>query len=310
MLTINQLFKSYGTVSALNGVSFQLVPGQIFGLIGRNGAGKTTTMRILSGLIPANAGSAIYNNIDLLHNHKLLKQQVGFMPDFFGIYHNLKVYEYMEFFAAAQGLYGLKARNRWMELLDMVDMIDYSDSFIENLSRGMQQRLCLARVMIHSPHFLLLDEPLSGLDPHNRNLFRSIIRQFCEDGVAVLLTSHDLNNLSYICTHIGIMQSGKIVLQGSLSDVLHDVNTSNPLSIFVYEGAQTAIQILKLHPLVKTISIDLPHIQVTFTGDQKEEAYLLKNLIEQGVLIQSFHREQGGLDRLFLQVTNTEEEIT
>ena len=308
MLTINQLYKSYGNVRALNGISFQLVPGEIFGLIGRNGAGKTTTMRILSGLIPANSGSALYNNVDLLHNHKLLKQQIGFMPDFFGIYHNLKVYEYMEFFANAHGLYGLKARNRWKELLEMADLLDYSDSFVEDLSRGMQQRLCLARVMIHSPHFLLLDEPASGLDPHNRNLLRSILRQFAQEGVAILLSSHNLNELSYICTHVGILQSGKFLLKGSLSDVLQNVNKTNPLSIFVYSGMETAIQILKQHPLVKTISIDQSHVQITFTGTAQDESILLKQLIDGNVLIQSFHREEGDLDTLFLQLIGEEEE--
>ncbi len=308
MLIINELFKSYGTVKALNGLNLRLIPGQIFGLIGRNGAGKTTTMCIVSGMVPADSGSVIYKGINLLENRKLLKQQVGFMPDFFGIYNNLKVHEYMEFFASAHGLYGLRGRNRCMELLNMVDMQDYSDSFIENLSRGMQQRLCLARVMIHSPQFLLLDEPISGLDPHNRSLLRSILKQFSNEGVAILLSSHNLNELSNICTHIGIIQSGKLLTQGSLSDVIHKVNTSNPLSIFVYDGIERAIQILKMHPLVRTISIDQSHIQVTFTGGEQEEAHLLKHLIEQGVLIQSFHREEGNLDSLFLQLTASKED--
>lgn len=309
MLIINDLFKSYGKVKALNGISFKLVSGQIFGLIGRNGAGKTTIMRILSGLIPADSGNVQYEEVNLLQNHKILKQQIGFMPDFFGIYNNLKVYEYMEFFASAHGLYGLKGRNRCMELLNMVDMLDYSDSFIENLSRGMQQRLCLARVMIPSPHFLLLDEPLSGLDPHNRSLLRSILKQFSSKGTAILLSSHNLNELTYICTHIGVLQSGKLITQGSLTDVFHKVNTSNPLSIFVYDGLETAISILKSHPLVRTISIDQSHIQITFTGREQEEANLLKQLIEHNVLIHSFRREEGNLDSLFLQLTKSEEDI-
>ena len=201
---------------------------------------------------------------------------------------------------------GLVARKRCTELLEQVRLDDRADAFVDSLSRGMKQRLCLARALIHDPKFLVLDEPTSGMDPRNRMEFKEVLKELCAEGKTILVSSHILSELSQMCTDIGIIDAGKIVLSGSMWEILQKVNDSNPLLIKVYDRREEAIRLLRQDPAVKTISIREEDIMVQFHGDYEAEAYLLKRLVDGGIPVSGFIREQGDLESIFMQITNRE----
>ena len=230
------------------------------------------------------------------------------MPDFFGVYDNLTVSEYMEFFASCHHMDGLVARKRYTALLEQVGLEDKLDFYVDGLSRGMKQRLCLARALIHDPSILILDEPTSGLDPRTRFEFKEILSELQESGKTIVISSHVLSELSELCTDIGIIDQGRMVLEGNIDDILSRVNTSNPLVISVFSNVEKALAILKSHPCVQTISLREQDICVRFSGDAQDEALLLQQLIDSDVLVNGFTREKGSLESVFMQLTEHEEE--
>jgi ABC-2 type transport system ATP-binding protein len=233
-----------------------------------------------------------------------LKLKIGYVPDFFGVYDNLKVSEYMEFFASCYGIYGLKARTRYMTLLEQVGLDDKVNFYVDGLSRGMKQRLCLARALIHDPALLVMDEPTSGLDPRTRFEFKEILKELREQGKTILISSHVLSELSELCTDIGIIDQGKMVLSGSMEAILRRVNTSNPLIISILGNKEKALTILKSQPCVQTISVKEGDIMVQFVGDEEDEAVLLQQLVDAEVMVHGFTREPGSLESLFMQITD------
>ncbi|MFQ9509822.1 MAG: ABC transporter ATP-binding protein [Lachnospiraceae bacterium] len=303
MLQIDNLRKNFGTFSALDDLTLHVKEGELFGFVGPNGAGKTTTIKIITGLLKADAGSIRINNIDAFKKSKDVKKLIGYMPDYFGIYYNLKVKEYMEFYAATYGLFGLKARARSNELLKLVGLDDMTDHLVDGLSRGMKQRLCLARALIHSPSLLILDEPASGLDPRSRFEFKEILKHLSSHGQTIFITSHILNELSELCTSLGIIDKGKLLLQGTLNEIRDCVNYSEPIIISVMEKQEIAISLLQQNPYVQTISIDGPYIRIEYIGNELEEGLLLADLIKAGVSINYFGRQKGDLESIFMQVT-------
>lgn len=235
---------------------------------------------------------------------------IGYVPDFFGVYDNLTVSEYMEFFASCYHLDGLVARKRYTALLEQVGLEDKLDFYVDGLSRGMKQRLCLARALIHDPEVLILDEPTSGLDPRTRFEVREILKELQEAGKTIVISSHVLSELSELCTDIGIIDQGHMVLEGNIMDILSRVNTSNPLVISVFANMEKALAILKSHPCVQTISLREKEVCVRFTGDAQDEALLLQQLIDSDVLVNGYTREKGSLESVFMQLTDREEERT
>lgn len=308
MLEIRDLHKAYGKYHALNGLNMTVNDGALYGFVGPNGAGKTTTIKIMSGLLGADSGSVVIGGQDALKDVGSLKGMIGYVPDFFGVYDNLTVSEYMEFFASCYNLDGLVARKRYTALLEQVGLEDRQDFYVDGLSRGMKQRLCLARALIHDPGILILDEPTSGLDPRTRFEFREILQELQGIGKTIFISSHVLSELSELCTDIGILDQGRLVLEGNIQDILSRVNSSNPLVISVYSNREQALAILKSHPCVQTISLRENDICVRFTGDKQDEALLLQQLIDGDVLVSSFVRETGSLESVFMQLTEREEE--
>jgi ABC-2 type transport system ATP-binding protein len=282
--------------------------GSLYGFVGPNGAGKTTTIKIMTGLLSADSGQVIINGRDVTGGLDDLKRSIGYVPDFFGVYDNLKVNEYMEFFASCYGLDGLKARNRYMTLLEQVGLEEKSNFYVDSLSRGMKQRLCLARALIHDPLLLVLDEPASGLDPRTRFEFKEILKDLKEQGKTIFISSHVLSELSELCTDIGIIEQGKMVLGGSIEEILHRVNATNPLIISVLGEKERALTILKSQPCVQTIAVKDQDIRVNFIGDEQDEAQLLQQLVDAEVLVRGFYREQGSLETLFMQITDHDKE--
>lgn len=308
MLKIENLKKTYGKVPALDGLNMTVEDSTLYGFVGPNGAGKTTTMKIITGLLLPDGGSVTIDGVDAIREPGKLKESIGYVPDFFGVYDNLKVSEYMEFFAACYGLEGLKARKRYMELLGQVGLDEKVDFYVDGLSRGMKQKLCLARALIHNPPLLVMDEPTSGLDPRTRYEFKEILKELREQGKTVFISSHILSELSEICTDIGIIEQGRLALEGNMDDMLSRINTSNPLIISVFGSRDRAMAILKSHPFVETIVIREEDIVVGFSGDRQDEANLLGQLIDADVQVYGFVRERGNLEAVFMQITDHEEE--
>ena len=308
MLKIRNLTKRYGRHTALDSLDLQIDRGEIFGFVGPNGAGKTTTMKIMAGLLKADAGEIYIDDIKLFEDYNRLKEVIGYMPDFFGVYDNLQVMEYLEFYASAYGMETRQARRLGGHLLEMVHLEGKEECYVDELSRGMKQRLCLARALIHDPQFLILDEPASGLDPRSRFEFKEILKELRDNGKTIVISSHILMELAEMCTSIGIIERGKMILQGSIEDILETVDTSNPLIIRVYDQVDTAVLLLKREEKIESLTIRGNSIFASFSGNREEEARLLKTLIDNGVLVQSFSREQGSLESLFLKITEHSEE--
>lgn len=308
MLKIENLHKIYGKYHALSGLDMTVKEAALYGFVGPNGAGKTTAIKIMTGLLQAEEGSVLINGKDALADPDQLKSCIGYVPDFFGVYDNLTVGEYMSFFASCYQLDGLVARKRYTALLEQVGLEDKLDFYVDGLSRGMKQRLCLARALIHDPQILILDEPTSGLDPRTRVEFKEILEDLKFAGKTILISSHVLSELSEMCTDIGIIDQGRMILEGNIQDILSRVNASNPLVISVYSNMEKALSILKSHPCVRTISMREKDICVRFTGDAQDEAILLQQLIDSDVLVNGFTREKGSLETVFMQLTDHEEE--
>ena len=310
MLEIKNLKKAYSNVRALDGLNLKLEDGMMYGLVGPNGAGKTTAIKIITGLLYADSGEMYIDGVDAIKHPDKLKTVIGYVPDSFGIYDNLTVREYMEFFAAAYGITGLKARTRYMDLLEQVGLADKTDFHVDSLSRGMQQRLCLARALIHDPQFLIMDEPTSGLDPRTRYEFKNIIRSLHEAGKTLLISSHILPELSQMCTDLGIIESGRLLIEGKIEDIMERVESSNPIRISILDGVNDAIAIMKRNPGVQTISLSGHTFLLNFNGSREDEAALLEQLIAAEIPVREFVREPGSLESFFIQMTDhTEEKV-
>ena len=309
MLEIRDLKKNYGKYQVLNGLDMTVPDGSLFGFVGPNGAGKTTTLKIMVGLLEADGGTVSYDGFSF--QEEGWERHVGYVPDFFGVYDNLKVWEYMEFFASCYGLEGLKARKRCSALLEQIGLEDKEEFYVDGLSKGMKQRLCLARALIHDPEVLILDEPMAGLDPRTRFDFRETLKDLSDQGKTIVLSSHVLSELSELCTDVGIIDQGRMALTGSIRDILSQVNSSNPIVITLFGGGtDVALSILKSHPSVHTITVKGREIVVRFSGDEQEEAVLLQRLVDAGLLVSGFTREKGSLESLFMQLTDRDEERT
>ena len=309
MLEIRGLEKRYGKYQVLNGLDMTVPEGSLYGFVGPNGAGKTTTIKIMVGLLKPDGGTIRLGEKDAAAGD--WEKHVGYVPDFFGVYDNLKVWEYMDFFAACYGIEGLKARKRCSALLEQIGLEDKMDFYVDGLSKGMQQRLCLARALIHDPEILILDEPMAGLDPRTRFDFKETLRELREQGKTIVMSSHVLAELTELCTDVGIIDQGRMALAGNIRDILSQVNSSNPIVISLFGGGtDRALDILKSHPYVHTITVKEQDIVVRFTGDKQDEAALLLQLVESGLMVSSFTREQGSLESLFMQITGRDEERT
>lgn len=308
MVHIKNLFKHYGKFIALNHLDLDIEKGEFFGFVGPNGAGKTTTMRIISGLLRSDGGIVTVDGIDAIHDNGKIKEMIGYMPDFFGVYDNLKAIEYMEFYASIYGIIGNEAKKLCMELMDLVNLADKADAYVDGLSRGMKQRLCLARCLVHNPSLLILDEPASGLDPRARFEMKGILGNLNDMGKTIIISSHILPELAEMCDTIGIIEHGKMLQKGTVEDIMSDINTSNPLVIKLSDGMDIAVRLLKENPLVDNLSIGEGRLSVKFDGDEIAQTELLRTMVREGVSIHSFAREEGNLESVFMKITQEEED--
>ena len=287
MLKIQGLKKKFGNFEALSGLDMEVEEGALYGFVGPNGAGKTTAIRIITGLLKADEGTVMIGGKDAFLYSGQVKNEFGYVPDEFGLYDNLKVWEYMDFFASCYGLSGLVARERCTKLLEQVKLAGKEEFFVDSLSRGMKQRLCLARAMIHDPKLLVLDEPTSGMDPRARIEFKELLKELCAEGKTIVVSSHILSELAQMCT-----------------EILKKVNDSNPIRIQVVENVWEAVKFLRTEPEVQTITVEGNDIVVGFHGGKDAEAMLLAKLVAHNIGICGFWREPGDLESIFMQITD------
>lgn len=303
MVEIRNLTKTYGRYRALNNLNLHINKGDVFGFVGPNGAGKTTTMRIVCGLLQADWGEVYVDGVDALNNADMIKRKVGYVPDFFGVYDNFKVMEYMEFYGSMYDMDAKTVHATSLGLLDLVNLTDKQDAYVDGLSRGMKQRLCVARALIHNPQLLVLDEPASGLDPRARFELKEVMKNLGAMGKTVIISSHILPELGEMCNVIGVMEKGNLIANGRVDEITKTSRQANPLVIQILDNKDLAIQILKQTPLVQKISIRDDSVILAFAGDEQEMSQLLGSLIMAGVKVAGFHREEGNLETLFMEIT-------
>jgi ABC-2 type transport system ATP-binding protein len=251
------LTRRYGSMIALNQLNLEIPQGAIFGFIGPNGAGKTTTMRILTTLLPPSGGEAWVAGRSVLKDPIGVRKVVGFMPDFFGVYDNMKVWEYLDFFGRSYGVSASRRAAMIGELLSLVDLGHKRDEFVMTLSRGMKQRLSLARTMIHDPALLILDEPASGLDPRARIELRELLKELRALGKTVMISSHILTELAEMCTHIAIIERGNLLAAGDVQTILRSLQPHRTLELRVLEGADRVATLLRGHAGILDVRLDL-----------------------------------------------------
>lgn len=311
MLEIENLSKRYGKFQALDCLNLHIEKGEIFGFVGPNGAGKTTTMRIVCGLLKATSGSVHVDGVDAIARPEDIKRKVGYVPDFFGVYDNLQVMEYMEFYGSMYGMDKQEVREISKGLLELVNLSDKENEFVDTLSRGMKQRLCVARALIHNPDLLVLDEPNSGLDPRARFEMKEVLKNLGSMGKTIIISSHILPELSEMCSSIGIMERGKLIVSGKVDEVMQKSKGNQPIKMRAFapdysdstEEHDYISMILKEQPLVRKVNFTEDEILVSFEGDDKEAAQLLKTLFERNILVSNFYREKEDLESLFLEIT-------
>ncbi len=306
MLEIRELRKSYGKFTALNGVSLSIKKGDIFGFVGPNGAGKTTTMKIVAGLLEPDFGEVYVDGIDGIRENKKLKEKIGYMPDFFGVYENLKTIEYLEFYASIYGVIGKDAKRLSMDLLEIINLKDKADFYVDGLSRGMKQRLCLARSLVHNPELLILDEPASGMDPRARYEMKSILKNLRDMGKTILISSHILPELAELCTNIGIIEDGKMVVTSTVDEIMMKMNYSHPIKIKLLDKVEHGVKLLKELPYLNNLIVDNNNITVGFGGKEEEMVEVLKVLINNDIPVVSFAKESGNLEDIFMKITEKE----
>lgn len=305
MIKTVKLTKKYGDMYAIRDIDLDLSEGDCFGFIGPNGAGKTTTMRIIATLLAPSYGEAYVCGHSIYTHPKEIRRMVGFMPDFFGVYDDMTVIEYLEFFAAAYRIQGPARRKRCDEMLEIVDLDFKRDAYANTLSRGQTQRLGLARVLLHDPSVLLLDEPLSGLDPRARIEMRNLLRRLGAMGKAIIVSSHILPELADICNKVGIIDRGKLGVNANVDEVMRLVRPQTILVIDLAkaESVGTACKALETHKIVSSVEDKNGRIRVTLQKDIEDYSELATLLIENKIAIKHFGEEEINLESAFMALT-------
>lgn len=307
LVRVEGLVKRYGTFQALNNLSFEIQQGSIYGFVGPNGAGKTTCMRILSTLMLPTSGVALVDGVDVTKSPAEIRRKIGYMPDFFGVYDNLKVSEYLDFYADAQGMSAAQRKNAAGELLELVNLTDKAQVYVDTLSRGMKQRLCLARSLMHGPKLLILDEPASGMDPRARAEMKAILRTLKSMGQTILISSHILPELSELCDQIGIIQRGRMALSGTVEHIAAQLGGQAPVLVRFAGDAAKAAEFLTQLPQVGMIEQEEQTLRVGIAGEDDAAQALLAQMVSAGYRVVDFHRTQSNLEQIFLEVTQRDE---
>jgi ABC-2 type transport system ATP-binding protein len=303
MIQTHDLTKKYGELYAIKALELDLERGDVFGFIGPNGAGKTTTMRILATLLNPTWGEAYVCGHSIYTNPREIRRLIGYMPDFFGVYDDMKVIEYLEFFAAAYRIKGAARRKICDEVLDLVDLGYKREAFVTSLSRGMTQRLGLARVLLHDPQVLLLDEPASGLDPRARIEIRGLLKRLRGMGKTIMVSSHILPELADICNKIGIIEKGELLVNADVAAVMKQVRGQTVLIVAVAGKQEPAARLLEQHASVEKVDARELHVVVTLRPEVTDYSELAGLLIGHGHKLTLFKEDELNLETAFMALT-------
>jgi len=303
MIEVRGLTKRFGTLTAVNDISFTVDRGDAFGFIGPNGAGKTTTIRMLATTLKPDSGTVTINGHDIAQDPAAVRACVGYMPDFFGVYDDMKVWEYLDFFGAAYRVPWQRRPGLIGDVLELTDLSDKRDEYVDALSRGMKQRLCLAKTLIHDPEVLLLDEPASGLDPRARIEIRQLLQQLCKMDKTVFISSHILRELADLCNKIGIIEQGQLVMAGSVEEISAQLAGGKTLIIRTTNRLQEARDLLADRPEIASAEIVEGAIEAIYQDEPDQQHRLLSALVEAGFQVESFAEQETSLETLYMRLT-------
>lgn len=306
MIEVIDFTKQYGDFIAVDGLNLSIAEGEIFGFIGPNGAGKSTTIRFLATLLRPTAGEGRIAGHSVTQDPMAVRKVIGFMPDDFGVYDGMKVWEFLDFFAVAYEIPRTERRRTIGEVLELLDLTHKRDDFVNGLSKGMKQRLCLAKTLVHNPPVLILDEPASGLDPRARLEMKYLLSELSRMGKTILVSSHILSELADFCTSIGVIERGKLLASGSIQDIQRELRTHRVLKVKLLNESPARFEgVLKEHLSVKAESVSTMDrtLSAEFEGDGSAQADLLRKLIDSGAVVESFDEEQLSLEDVFMMIT-------
>lgn len=311
MIEIKELTKKYGSFYALKNLDLTIEEGTVFGFVGANGAGKSTTFSILATLLQPTAGEAWINGISISQNPHEVRRQIGYMPDFFGVYDQLKAEEYLDFYGASYGLDAQQRATLIPKLLELVNLSNKRYEYVDLLSRGMKQRLCLARALIHDPSILILDEPASGLDPRARVEMRGILKELKAMGKTILISSHILPELAEMCDSIGVIDSGELIAHGSVQSIQEKLQSEKVIRVKIAGSLKDAAAFFENDPMVSQVAeIGERHIvQFLYKGNDEDQLVLLRKAVGAGLPVLAFSEEETDLEDVFMEITKGAETL-
>lgn len=305
MIDFQQVTKQYGQFTALDALTLTIEQGTIFGLVGANGAGKSTAFSLLATLLQPTRGDIVVNGKSVVREGAAVRAQIGYMPDFFGVYDQLKTEEYLDFYGATYGLTSDVRAQKITELLALVRLTDKREEYVDHLSRGMKQRLCLARALMHNPQILILDEPASGLDPRARVEMRDILKDLKDSGKTILISSHILPELAEVCDEIGVLHAGKLIARGNIQAIQAQLQGDTFITVKVLSALEVAEAFFCVQPHVGEMTANAfdQTLSFSYSGSDTEQAQLLKQAVLADISVLSYEVQQKDLEDVFMAIT-------
>ena len=303
MIELIDFGKDYGEFTAVKRLNLKIEAGELFGFIGPNGAGKSTTIRFLATLLKASRGEGIVNGFRVTRSPMDVRQSVGYMPDNFGVYDGMKVWEFLDFFAVAYRIGRTKRKQVIGDVLELLDLTHKRGDFVNGLSRGMKQRLCLAKTLVHDPPVLILDEPASGLDPRARLEVKVLLKELRRMGKTILISSHILSELADCCTSIGIIERGQLLMHGPIDKVYQKIRGNRIIEIKFLSKMDVGLSVIRRSPHLRDVQVEDHHATIELDSDDAGVADLLEQLIANGVGVRSFSDKDPTLEDVFMLVT-------
>jgi len=303
MIELIDFGKDYGDFRAVEALNLKIGAGEMFGFIGPNGAGKSTTIRFLATLLKASRGEGIVNGYSVTQNPMGVRQSVGYMPDNFGVYDGMKVWEFLDFFAVAYKIGKGKRKQVINDVLELLDLGHKRDDYVNGLSRGMKQRLCMAKTLVHDPPVLILDEPTSGLDPRARIEVKALFKELKRMGKTILISSHILSELADCCTSIGIIERGQLLMHGPIDDVYRRIRGNRTVEVRFVNGMDVGLSVIRSSPCVRNVAVDVNSCVIELEANDEQVNELLQQLIFNKCGVRSFSEKDPSLEDVFMMVT-------
>jgi ABC-2 type transport system ATP-binding protein len=303
MIELTNFGKKYGDFTAVEGLTLKIEAGELFGFIGPNGAGKSTTIRFLATLLRATHGEGLVNGHSVTGDPLAVRRSVGYMPDNFGVYDGMKVWEFLDFFAVAYQIPRARRKQVIADCMELLDLTHKRDDYVNGLSRGMKQRLCLAKTLVHDPPVLILDEPTSGLDPRARLEVKALLKELRRMGKTILISSHILSELADCCTSIGIIERGQLLMHGPIDEVYRRIRRNRIVEIRPLDNFDRALSVVRSRPEAIDVQVENQRITAELAADDEQIAQLLEQLLAAGVRLQSFAQKDPTLEDVFMLVT-------